>query len=264
MVSVGVRAVVVSAPWGNYVRPEGSTPTVGTFTLRRRRGRAWRVLRTVRCYPRLGAWVNRIGLRNPGIGWLESAVRSGRKDLGGSILSVHGFDEGEWAELVDRAGGLGAAALELNISCPNVGEVSWPTWLFERAVSTGTVVVVKLPPVNYVRLAEEALSAGVRWLHCCNTLPVRGGGMSGKPLQPLSLRCVEEARTIAGRLGVSASVIGGGGVTGPEDVRRYADAGADRVALGTKLMHPRYLARGGRTRADLGPIFDEAERCFGG
>jgi len=68
-----LRPLIVSAPFGNYIQPAGCTATLGTFTALRRGGvinRAWRVLLTVRYYRRMKAWVNRIGLRNPGIDWL--------------------------------------------------------------------------------------------------------------------------------------------------------------------------------------------------
>ncbi|MEM1423627.1 MAG: hypothetical protein AAGH64_06450, partial [Planctomycetota bacterium] len=192
--------------------------------------------------PRLGAWVNKIGLRNPGIGWLERRVREGKKDLTDALVSVHGFHDEQWWELLTKADGLGVAGIELNMSCPNVGETNWPATLFERASALTTPVIVKLPPVRFERLADEAIASGVRSFHCSNTLPVKGGGMSGKPLLPVSLACVENVRERCERAGAGGVVIvGGGGITSPEDVDAYADAGAHRFALGSVLMHPRYL-----------------------
>lgn len=243
---VALQRTIISAPFGNYVRPAGATPTVGTFTLERRRGRVWRVLRTVRRYRRLGAWVNRIGLRNPGIGWLEGRVGRGREDLSGKVLSVHGFDEEEWVELARRARALSPLAIELNMSCPNVEPADRRGYPFDRIASGGggsAGLIVKLPPVRYEAMARAALEAGIVAFHCCNTLPVPGGGMSGKPLMPLSLRCLEVVRGLGEASGVGAGLvlIGGGGITGAEDVDRYAEAGATHVALGTRVMHPRYL-----------------------
>ena len=40
-------------------------------------------------------------------------------------------------------------------------------------------VIVKVPPVGSAGLIEEAHAAGIRYLHCCSALPVRGGGLSG-------------------------------------------------------------------------------------
>lgn len=239
------KPVVISAPFGNYVRPAGATPTVGTFTVHRRRGRWHRILATVRYMPRVGAWVNRIGLRNPGIGWVESRVAAGKMGLAESIVSVHGFHEDEWRDLIRRVAALRPGAIELNVSCPNVGELSWPAWLFAEAeAALPGRVIVKIPPVRYEAMVRDALGAGVRMFHCCNTLPVPGGGMSGKPLMPLALIAIGRVRALAREMGIDAGsvlIIGGGGITEPADVDAYADAGADRVAIGTKVMHPKYL-----------------------
>lgn len=244
--------LVVSAPFGNYVRFEGATSTLGTFTSHRRRGRLWKILTTVRRCRRLGAWVNKIGLRNPGIDWLQRRVASGRKDVSASLVSVHGFNDEQWWTLLTKADALGCLAIELNMSCPNAGEVNWPPQLFERAAILDTPVVVKLPPVRFERLAAESLDAGVRALHCCNTLPVPEGGMSGKPLTPLALRCVRDVRAMACDRGIDdLTLIGGGGITTPADVDAFAEAGADRFAVGTAVMHARYLFGIGPMRAVL-------------
>ena len=257
------RPLVISAPFGNYIHPAGTTRTLGTFTLERRPGRWHRVLRTVRYTPRLGAWVNRIGLRNPGIAWLERKAASGAVHVADAIVSVHGFHDQEWRALIERAARLSPGAIELNVSCPNVGELSWPRWLFaeaERALPGR--VIVKVPPVRYEAMVRDALAGGVRMLHCCNTLPVPGGGMSGKPLLPLALVVVGRVRAIATEMGIAREgvvVIGGGGITEPGDVDAYADAGADRVAIGTKVFHPKYLW----SDAGVRPLIERAEARFG-
>ncbi len=241
--------LVISAPFGNYVQPEGCTPTLGTFTALARPGRVWRVLRTVRYYRRLGAWVNKIGLRNPGIDWLCERVERGKVEAGDKLVSVHGFTDGEWGALLGKVERIGPLGVELNMSCPNVGEVDWPEDLFARAVATGVPVVVKLPPVNYQEMLEQAVEAGVRCFHCCNTLPVPAGGVSGKPLKPVALACV---RVVSARLAQAVGdglVIGGGGITTPRDVEEYAAAGAHRFAVGTRVMTPVALVSDGRVRA---------------
>ena len=243
-----MKRLIISAPFGNYIQPDGATPTLGTFTLHRRRGRVQRIIRTVRWYPRIGAWVNKIGLRNPGIEWLAERAKAGRVDLSDKIVSIHGFEDDEWARLLDTLVPLSPMAIELNISCPNVGHISWPTDLFSRSMSMsgeGTTVIVKIPPVRYHRIIDDAAAAGVRTFHCCNTLPVPAGGLSGKPLLPVSLECIAEIR---GRLGDAWSeytIIGGGGITGEADIRAYAEAGASHVAIATKAFNPWYLVQDG-------------------
>lgn len=225
---------------------------MGTFTLARRRGRVGAILRTVRPYPKLGAWVNRIGLRNPGIAWLEGRAARGR-GLADKLVSVHGFDDGEWAELVDRGAALEPLGLELNMSCPNVAHQEPPAGLFQRAAACGVPVVVKLPPLRFRPMAEAALDAGLRAFHCCNTLPVKGGGMSGRPLMPLSLEAIEKLRALPG--GDALTLIGGGGIQDAADLDGYAAAGADHFALGTVLMSPLVLL----THARVKPFLEKAD-----
>jgi dihydroorotate dehydrogenase len=254
------KPLIVSAPFGNYIQPSCATATLGTYTAAARPGRLWRILKTVRYYPRLGAWVNKIGLRNPGIDHLAAQVSRGKVRASDKILSIHGFSEADWSTLIEKAALIAPMAIELNISCPNVGEVSWPADLFSRAVGSGVPVVVKVPPVRYERVVDEALGAGVRWLHCCNTLPVPAGGMSGRPLLPISLRVVQEIRARADSNGVTGlRIIGGGGVRSTEDAAAYRQAGADLVAVGTLVFGPRYLSKS-HTERVLAPIAKAASQ----
>lgn len=234
-----IEPVVISAPFGNYVQPRGATPTLGTFTAAARPGRVWRIIKTVRYYPRLRAWVNKIGLRNPGIDWLVDHVEAGSKDVSNKIVSIHGFSESDWKALLDRIKRIRPAAVELNMSCPNVGEIDWPGDLFDTAVATGVPVIVKLPPVNYDQMFEQASAAGVTCFHCCNTLPIPAGGLSGKPLKPIALTCVRDLRSRPG--GPGLTLIGGGGISTTDDIDDYLAAGANHVALGTKTMNPLLL-----------------------
>jgi dihydroorotate dehydrogenase len=232
-----LEPLIISAPFGNYIQPADTTPTLGTFTAARRGGRpaaTGRAILTVRYYRKLGAWVNRIGLRNPGIDGIYSGPKR-TSSIDQSIVSIHGFVASDWNILLERITHVRPLAVELNISCPNVGEMSWPRDLFADAVATGVPVIVKLPPVRYRNLVSEAASAGVNWFHACNTLPVAGGGMSGAPLKPISLQVVKWLRS---ELGPQGGIIGGGGISAPEHVIEYADAGADRFAVGTFAMRP--------------------------
>ncbi len=252
----GLKPLVISAPFGNYIQPKGATPTLGTFTLHRRPGRVWRILKTVRYRRKQQAWVNQIGLRNPGIDWLTDRVTRGRCDVSDKIVSIHGFDAGQWFALLEKIAEIRPMAVELNMSCPNVGEIDWPPELFARAVETGIPVVVKLPPVNYQQMAEQALAAGICAFHCCNTLPVPEGGMSGRPLKPVALDCIRDLRS--GPNGAKLTIVGGGGIYELSDIDDYANAGADHFALGTKTMNPMLLL----THAPLRKFIEQARRSF--
>ncbi len=245
-----MRPLIISAPFGNYVQPRSATATLGTFTALERPGRWWRTLSTVRYYRRIGAWVNRIGLRNPGIGWLAERVRAGKIDASDKIVSIHGFSEEEWLALLARVREVKPLAVELNMSCPNVGEIDWPEDLFARAMESRVRVIVKLPPVNWQEMAGQALRAGVRTFHCCNTLPVPAGGISGKPLKPVALQCIRDLIELGGT--ARLAIIGGGGITTTADIDEYAAVGASHVAIGTKTMNPRLLWTDKPIRALIG------------
>jgi len=249
-----LEPMIIAAPFGNYIQPKGTTPTLGTFTTNPRPGRLRRILRTVRYYPRLKAWVNRIGLRNPGLAWLLDQVDRGRIDPTDKIVSIHGFDDEQWARLLDQTSELEPLAIELNMSCPNVGEMAWPPDLFERAARLTTPVIIKLPPIHYELMVDQARAAGLTAFHCCNTLPIPAGGLSGAPLKPLSLRCIRWLR--ATPAGDRLTLIGGGGIDTLPDIDEYASAGADHVALATKTMNPLLLVS---DRA-LRPLVDYAHQ----
>jgi dihydroorotate dehydrogenase len=248
-----IQRLIISAPFGNYIQPAGCTPTLGTFTAARRPGRVWRVLATVRYYRRLKGWVNQIGLRNPGMPWLVERVGAGRVNVADKIVSIHGFSEGDWFALLDQVAGIRPLAVELNMSCPNIGEINWPAGLFPHAAGGDVPVIVKLPPVHYRVMAEGALAAGIRAFHCCNTLPVPAGGLSGKPLKPFSIQCIRDLREQIAA-GLDLLIIGGGGITQPADIDDYTAAGATHFALGTKVFNPKYLF----THRPLAPLL---ERC---
>jgi dihydroorotate dehydrogenase len=256
-----MHRLLISAPFGNYIQPRGATATLGTFTAARRPGRVWRILKTVRYYRRLGAWVNQIGLRNPGMDWLAAKVQAGKIHLADKIVSVHGFTPDDWWQLLDAIASLKPLAVELNMSCPNVGHIDWPPEVFTRAVATQVPVIVKLPPVRYEAMTQQAIAAGVRTFHCCNTLPVPRGGMSGKPLMPLALACIADLKRRHPDLDADGqlTLIGGGGITTVEDVDHYADAGVRHVALGTKVMHPQYLW----SDAGIRPLIAHADARLG-
>ncbi len=243
-----MHRLIISAPFGNYIQPKNATATIGTFTLQNRPGRFKQILKTVRYYPSLGAWTNKIGLRNPGI---DSLIG---KDLKGKILSIHGFNQHDWVDLLHDVNFLDRPlALELNFSCPNVTDEKFDYELIcTKARRVVPCVIVKIPPINYQTMIFEANLAGVSIFHCTNTLPMPNGGMSGKPLKKFSLDAVANVR----RLIPSCTIIGGGGVTSTKDIDDYVAAGANHVAIGSGLFNPFRAVFGVRRLADYA-----AEKC---
>jgi dihydroorotate dehydrogenase len=270
-----VKNLIVSAPFGNWVDSEHATSTLGTYTLEDRAGfcrwwMAWRILRTLRYRFAMGGWSNKLGLPSPGIDHLEKiaidfTIRNSDPAwvfplhpwVSTKIVSIHGFNEDEWRSLLSRQSLLGGFdKVEVNLGCPNVGHISVPDWMLWNAVKSfgSTKIIVKLPPVSYWKMFEMAYAAGVRWFHCTNTLPVPAGGLSGKALKRVALDVVERIKS---RYGCDVNVIGGGGITEPQDIKDFRSAGADKFAVGSGLLHPRGWLRSTR-ETFLRRLADEA------
>lgn len=229
-----IEKLIIGAPFGNYLKFPGATPTLGTFTLKRRGGmayRLWRCLRTLRYSRRMQAWINKLGLPNPGI----DSVQFG--DYYDKIISVFGFNKNEWDTLASRLSLLNIGAVELNLSCPNISHSTLAQDVKQATLmlSTTTEVIAKLPPVRWMELAKPLFDIGVRWFHCCNTIPTPGGGISGKPLKQYSLWATEE---IKDRWGTQVKVTSGGGISRVKDIMDYEKAGADHFAVGSLLLNP--------------------------
>lgn len=242
-----MQRLVISAPFGNYFNCPGATSTLGTFTKDDRGGwatRLWRLAATVRYYHGIRGFKNRMRLPNRGIDWLSGNVGVGRIDPSDKIVSISARDGGHWNYLLGACYHLiHPAYVELNVSCPNCpGESDYSDYESVFADAVGAFpdrVIVKLPPVGYLPIARRALRLGVTGLHCCNTLPTPGGGLSGKPLKPLSLQACRDIRELVARHGHRLDIlIGGGGVTGMADADDYFRAGASSVSVASVLFWP--------------------------
>lgn len=249
-----LQRLIVSCPFGNYVNVPGVSSTLGTFTrFARRTGRdsqynerlwwlglGWRLLRTLRYSSTHQGWINQIGLRNPGIDHLSPAHGTYDK-----IVSIHGFNVVDWEYLLRRCVYLRPAAVELNLSCPNVEPATLELakqvvrlaacWFRGDNYTSATELIVKLPPVNTRAWALELLSVSPNLiLHCCNTLPVPGrGGLSGQ--YELVRMIVENVRR---SVPDCVKIIAGGGVRSVAEVLGYREVGADHVAVGSLLFNP--------------------------
>lgn len=112
-----LNKIIISAPFGNYLRFKNTTSTIGTFTLNPRGNtwtRLWRVLATVRYNYKTKSWYNKLGLPNPGIYSAPFPTDN--------IISIYGKDNKEWCILLNTCANLDYKYVELNLSCP-----SYPT-----------------------------------------------------------------------------------------------------------------------------------------
>ncbi len=221
-----------------------------TITVAPRTGNApWRTVETS------AGLLNSIGLDNDGVdAFIEKHLPYLRTLDTAVIVSVAGKSYEEFVDLARRmeAAGPGVAALELNISCPNVtGGVDFgtdPTAC--HAVVSGVraacslPIVAKLTPnvTRIVDIAKAAADAGADAVSCINTLlgmavdwrqrrPILGntvGGLSGPAIKPVALRCVYQVASA-----IKIPVVGIGGIASIDDVMEFIVAGASAVQIGT-------------------------------
>jgi dihydroorotate dehydrogenase (NAD+) catalytic subunit len=215
--------------------------------------------------------INSIGLPNKGLdGFLEYDLPQLAELPVPLIVSVMGTSHDEFAHLVEGVGGRDeVAALELNVSCPNVksglivGESPEEANSLLRAIKplTDKPLIVKLTPniADPVPVAEAAEEGGADAVSLINTLRATaidpgsdqrwlGGGTGG--LSGPSIRAVALAQIGAVADAVSVPVVAMGGVSSGRDAAEMLSAGARIVAVGTESF--RDPAAGSRIVAELG------------
>ena len=220
----------IAAPFGNYLHKPDMYSVMGTYTLQPRPGLLKQILKTLRYSFHYNGWTNKLGLRNPGI---ETAINKYYQNPSRRIISLYGFNKGEWETLAKYTRGM---KQELNISCPNVENkfhnTGCPVELFPDAI-------LKMSPLTTEEEIVMYMERGVRRWHFSNTLPVSQGGLSGKTLMQYNRKLIKFTLSEDKR----AKVIGGGGVTSMSDVRFYKDLGCIGVSLGSVCMLPFGLRR---------------------
>lgn len=223
------------------------------------------VLKTVTPDPRVGnqnprmcEWpagvMNSIGLENKGLEyWREHVAPRLAETSVPVVANAGGHERDEYAVMTAAFDAMdGVAAIELNVSCPNVkGGTQFatdPDALLEVVQlcreRTSKPLWVKLSPnVTSIRpLAQAAEAAGADGLVVCNTVlglmvdwrtrkPRLGngyGGMSGAAVRPVALRMVWECFQACG-----LPIVASGGASSADDVLDFIVAGAHAVQIGT-------------------------------
>jgi dihydroorotate dehydrogenase (NAD+) catalytic subunit len=194
--------------------------------------------------------LNSIGLANPGRDRFLCEVLPHLAHLGIPIwVSVGGFSATEYAEMCRHLDGRdGVAAVELNLSCPNVDEAPESAAEIVAACRAATALPLyaKLSPASWdiAGVARAVEAAGADGLSLVNTLrgmkldadqrPVLGtavGGLSGPALKPVALAAVHACFRAT-----TLPIVGMGGVASGRDALELHAVGASAVALGTVLF----------------------------
>jgi dihydroorotate dehydrogenase (NAD+) catalytic subunit len=217
--------------------------------------------------------INSIGLPNKGLdGFLAEDLPKLAELPVPLIVSVMATSREEFARLVEGVGERDeVAAIELNVSCPNVhsglivGEQPLETAALLEALRPRTAkpLIVKLTPnvADPAAVAVAAEEGGADAVSLINTLKASAidpltrrpgiaaghGGLSGPAVRPVA---VAQVRAVCAAVGIPA--IGMGGVCDGADALEFIDAGARVVAVGTESF--RDPLAGSRVAAELAEL----------
>ena len=206
--------------------------------------------------------LNAIGLENVGVERFVTEKMQELQDVNVPVVvNILGDSLEEYREIAKRLHGVpGIAAIEVNISCPNVkkGGVAFGTVPEMASAVTSAVkeessvpVIVKLSPnvTDITVIARAVEDGGADALSLINTLIGMAidyktkkprianviGGLSGPAIKPVALRMVYQVSQV-----VHIPVIGIGGIETYEDVIEFMLAGATAVQIGTaNFINPR-------------------------
>jgi dihydroorotate dehydrogenase (NAD+) catalytic subunit len=220
-----------------------------TITAQPRIGNApWRTVETA------AGLLNSIGLDNDGIeAFIAHHLPYLRTLAAPTIVSIAGRTHEEFVEMARRLDDEpGVAAIELNVSCPNVsGGVDFGTdaamchrLVADTRAACRLPLLAKLTPnvTNIATMARAAAEGGADAISLINTVlgmaidwrrrhPLLGnvlGGLSGPAIKPIALRCVFQVAQA-----VKTPIVGIGGIANIDDVMEFLVAGASAVQIGT-------------------------------
>ena len=226
----------------------GGVMVKGTTLLPRRGNEGVRIAETP------AGMLNCIGLENPGAEvFLKETLPRLKKYNMNVIVNISGSTTEDYGTLAEMLDVDGVAAIELNVSCPNVKEGGIVFGTDPAAASavvraakahTRKPVILKLSPnvTDIVMMAKAVEEAGADAVSLINTLmgmaidimtkkPVLGnitGGLSGPCVKPVALRMVWQVAKA-----VKIPVLGMGGISTAEDAIEFLLAGASAVVVGT-------------------------------
>ena len=225
----------------------GGVMVKGTTLLPRRGNDGVRITETPK------GMLNCIGLENPGVEHFLKETLPRIQQYGMNVIvNISGSTAEDYGKLAGLLDVPGVAAIELNVSCPNVkeGGIVFGTdpeaaSAVVRAAKANTKKpVIKLSPnvTDIVAMAKAVEAAGADAVSLINTLlgmeidihrfrPVLGnitGGLSGPCVKPVAVRMVWQVAQAA-----HIPIIGMGGIASAEDAVEFFLAGASAVAVGT-------------------------------
>ena len=210
-------------------------------------------------YPRMAetpsGMLNAVGLQNKGVDYFIEHIYPRIKDLDTRVIvNVSGSCIDDYVAVCEKLSPLDkVAAVEINISCPNVkqGGMGFGTTCSGAESVTSAVrkaydgtMIVKLTPnvTDITEIARAVEAAGADAVSLTNTflgmaidvekrkpmLSTISGGLSGPCIRPIAVRMVWQVANA-----VKVPVVGLGGIASGRDAIEFLLAGATAVQIGT-------------------------------
>jgi dihydroorotate dehydrogenase len=217
----------ISPPFGNYISLPNMKSITGSYTLDKREGLLMQIIKTFRYSFEYGGWINKIGLRNPGI---DYAIKNYNKN---DITSVAILKKEEIPKLLKKIPE--DMDIEINISCPNTDEAPISDGIKQFLNPKRKWCILKLSPLIKMAEIESHYKNGFRQFHCSNTLPIENrGGLSGSALIPYTSNSIKKIKEKY----PDTIIIAGGGVRDVETAELYRRNGADHISISTLCLNP--------------------------
>lgn len=218
-----------------------------------------------------GCFVNAVGLTNPGAEAALAGIRDLKVPADRFLLtSIFGGSVEEFVEVAKLLAPF-SDGLELNLSCPHASGYGMamgqdPVVVAEIVAAVKAAVDVPVIPKltpntpDIGAIAKAAADAGADGFCAINTVgpgytsshgePVLSngvGGMSGKGVLPIALKCIREIREVS-----DLPIVGCGGFSSASDVDEAFKAGADVIGVGSALT--------GMNSEEIGSYFSQIEK----
>lgn len=217
----------ISPPFGNYLTFLPYTTCIqGSYTVNARPGLLSQIYNTLYYSKEHNGWINKIGLRNPGIDYGLIKYKP-TNVLSLAILNVE-KDINYFNKKIPQT-----ANIEINISCPNES-VKFPNEIKNLMHTDRKWCIIKLSPLETEQNIDNLYNMGFRQFHCCNTFPTIFGGLSG----PLLIPYVEKKIRYIKNNYNDTEVIAGGGIQNIETINYYKKLGADHFSISTICFNP--------------------------
>lgn len=188
------------------------------------------------------------------------------------ITSIYGVGDtrqemiDDFVYLAVRVKEAGVHVVEANISCPNVDGLLYKDPELVFAICSAIVKAIGATPLTIKlgifdsreqmeTILDAAARAGVRGITAINAIgmdivtengeqffPGRlHAGVCGAPIRPFALQFIRDARAISDAHNYNFTILGCGGITLPEHIDLFFDAGADAALSAAGAMYNPYL-----------------------